>query len=87
MPIGEQAPDADYDTLMERVLSFASYTAPMNVAGAASMSVPLGWSPSGLPIGAMFSGRKGDDGLLFELALELEAARPWADRKPPVSAT
>jgi amidase len=87
VPIGEQAPDADYDTLMERVLSFASYTAPMNVAGAASMSVPLGWSPSGLPIGAMFSGRKGDDGLLFELALELEAARPWADRRPPVSAT
>lgn len=86
VPIGEQAPDADYNTLMERVLSFASYTAPMNVAGAASMSVPLGWSPSGLPIGAMFSGRRGDDGLLFELALELEAARPWADRRPPVSA-
>ncbi len=85
VPIGEQAPDANYDTLMERVLSFASYTAPMNVAGAASMSVPLGWSPSGLPIGAMFSGRRGDDGLLFELALELEAARPWAERKPPVS--
>ena len=87
VPIGDQAPDADYDTLMERVLGFASYTAPMNVAGAASMSVPLAWSPSGLPIGAMFSGRKGDDALLFELALELEAARPWADRKPPVSAT
>jgi len=86
VPIGEQSPDADYDTLMERVLSFASYTAPMNVAGAASMSVPLGWSPTGLPIGAMFSGRKGDDGLLFELALELEAARPWADQRPPVSA-
>jgi len=34
----------------------------------------------------MFSGRKGDDALLFELALELEAARPWADRKPPLSA-
>ena len=50
------------------------------------ISVPLAWSPTGLPIGAMFSGRKGDDALLFELALELEAARPWADRKPPVSA-
>jgi amidase len=50
------------------------------------MSVPLAWSPSGLPIGAMFSARKGDDGLLFELALELEAARPWASRKPGVRA-
>ncbi|MBA3067668.1 MAG: amidase [Hyphomonas sp.] len=86
VPIGEQAPDGDFDAVMESVLRFVAYTSPMNVAGAASMSVPLAWSPAGLPIGAMFSGRKGDDGLLFELALELEAARPWADRKPPVSA-
>jgi amidase len=86
VPIGEQAPDGDFDTVMANVLRFVAYTSPMNVAGAASMSVPLAWSPGGLPIGAMFSGRKGDDGLLFELALELEAARPWASRKPPVSA-
>ncbi|MEQ9506249.1 MAG: amidase [Hyphomonas sp.] len=86
VPIGEQAPDGDFDKVMESVLRFVAYTSPMNVAGAASMSVPLAWSPGGLPIGAMFSGRKGDDGLLFELALELEAARPWADRKPPVTA-
>lgn len=86
VPIGEQAPDGDFDTVMDRVLTFVAYTAPMNAAGAASMSVPLSWSASGLPIGAMFSARKGDDALLFELALELEAARPWIDRKPPVSA-
>jgi amidase len=84
--IGEQAPDGDFDKVMANVLNFAAYTAPMNVAGAASMSVPLSWSPAGLPIGAMFSGRAGDDGLLFELALELEAARPWAGRLPPVCA-
>lgn len=86
VPVGEQAPDADFDAVMESVLSFVAYTSPMNVAGAASMSVPLSWSPSGLPIGAMFSGRRGDDQLLFELALELEAARPWAGRKPTVTA-
>ena len=87
VPVGEQAPDGNFDTVMESVLRFVSYTSPMNVAGAASMSVPLSWSPDGLPIGAMFSGKRGDDGLLFELALELEAARPWADRRPPMSAT
>ena len=86
VPIGEQAPDGDFDTVMKNVLTFVAYTSPMNIAGAASMSVPLGWSPGGLPIGAMFSGRRGDDRLLFELALELEAAKPWADRKPPVCA-
>ena len=87
VPIGEQAPDGDFDTVMESVLNFAAFTAPMNVSGAASMSVPLSWSPSGLPIGSLFSGKKGDDALLFELALELEAARPWADRLPGVVAS
>ena len=86
VPVGEQAPDGDFDAVMDSVLKFVAYTSPMNVAGAASMSVPLAWSPAGLPIGAMFSGRRGDDALLFELALELEAARPWAGRKPAVTA-
>lgn len=85
-PIGYQAPTVEYDTLMGRVVSFAAYTAPMNVSGAASMSVPLAWTEDGLPVGAMFSGKRGDDGLLFELAYELEAARPWINRLPPVSA-
>ena len=39
--IGEQAPDGDYDTVRRNVLNFAAFTAPMNVSGAASMSVPL----------------------------------------------
>lgn len=80
--IGEQAPDGDYDAVRANVLNFAAFTAPMNVAGSASMSVPLQWSADGLPIGSMFSGKRGDDGLLFALAYELEAAQPWIDRQP-----
>lgn len=83
--LGEQAPTVEYATLYERVVTFAAFTAPMNVAGAASMSVPLSWTEGGLPVGAMFSGKRGDDQLLFELALQLEQARPWAGRIPPVS--
>jgi amidase len=86
VPIGEQAPDGDFDTVMESVLNFAAFTAPMNVAGAASMSVPLSWSSGNLPIGSMFSAKRGQDGLLFELAMQLEIARPWMSRTPPVSA-
>jgi amidase len=85
-PIGSQDPAGDFETVMERVTSFAAYTPPMNVAGAASMSVPVSCCESGLPIGSMFSGRNGDDALLFELARELETARPWIDRLPPVRA-
>jgi amidase len=80
--IGEQAPDGDFDAVMHNVLNFAAFTAPMNVSGAASMSVPLQWSDEGLPIGSMFSGKRGDDGLLLALAYELEAAQPWIDRLP-----
>jgi amidase len=84
VPIGEQRPDGDFETVMQSVTGFVAYTTPMNAAGAPSMSVPLAWSPGGLPIGAMFSAKRGEDGLLFELALELEAARPWAGRRPAV---
>ncbi|MEZ5953010.1 MAG: amidase [Hyphomonas sp.] len=84
--IGDHAPTVEYETLMQRVVTFAAFTAPMNVAGAASMSVPLNWTAGGLPVGAMFSGKQGDDQLLFELALELEQVRPWAGRLPPVCA-
>ncbi|MEO1073480.1 MAG: amidase [Pseudomonadota bacterium] len=80
--IGEQAPDGDYDAVRANVLNFAAFTAPMNVSGAASMSVPLQWSSDGLPIGSMFSGKRGDDGLLLTLAYELEQAQPWIDRLP-----
>lgn len=80
--IGTQAPDGDFDTVMENVLNFAAFTSPMNVAGSASMSVPVQWSDEGLPIGSMFSAKRGDDGLLLALAYELEAAQPWIDRLP-----
>ena len=80
--VGEQAPDGDFDTVMANVLNFAAFTSPMNVSGAASMSVPVQWSDDGLPIGSMFSGKRGDDGLLLALAYELEAAQPWIDRVP-----
>ncbi|MFN3214361.1 MAG: amidase [Henriciella sp.] len=80
--VGSQAPDGDYQTVRANVLNFAAYTAPMNVSGAASMSVPLQWSADGLPIGSMFSGKRGDDGKLLALAYELEEALPWIDRLP-----
>lgn len=82
--IGVQNPTRDFDELMQAVTSFAAYTAPMNVSGAASISLPLGQSASGLPIGSMFSGRQGDDRKLIALAYELEEALPWIDRTPGV---
>jgi amidase len=85
LPLGEIAPSLGMEGFA-RVAEYASYTPLQNVAGAPAMSVPLGWSSGGLPIGAHFSAAKGQEGRLLELAYELEQAQPWADRKPGVSA-
>jgi len=67
-----------------RLGAFSPYTALYNVTGQPSMSVPLSWSGEGLPIGVMFSGRFGEDALLFRLGPQLEKAQPWKDRKPKI---
>mgnify|MGYP000129585110 CR=1 FL=1 len=61
-------------------------TSMYNMSGQPAMSVPLAWNKAGLPLGMMFAGRFGDEGTLFRLAAQLEQARPWKDRKPPVCA-
>ena len=83
---GEQAPTVPFDTLYERVFDYVTYTPVHNVAGTPAMSVPLSWNAAGLPIGAQFAAPMGHERVLLELAFELEAARPWADRYPPVYA-
>lgn len=60
------------------------YTPPFNMTGQPSMSLPLGMSATGLPIGMMFTGRYGDEATLFRLAAQLEQAKPWIDRRPSV---
>jgi len=66
--------------------AFSPYTALQNQTGVPAMSVPLCWNAEGLPIGVMFTAAHAREDLLFSLAGQLEAARPWADRRPPVSA-
>jgi amidase len=64
-----------------------AFTAICNATGQPAVSVPLYWNDDGLPIGAHFVAPFGDEATLFRLAAQLEQARPWADRRPPVSAT
>jgi len=65
---------------------YAPSTALFNMSGQPSMSVPLAWSRDGLPLGMMFSARYGDEATLFRLAGQLEQARPWRGKKPPITA-
>jgi amidase len=69
-----------------RATEFVPFTPICNITGQPAMSVPLYWNAENLPIGAHFIARFGDEATLFRLASQLEQARPWADRRPPVSA-
>jgi amidase len=69
-----------------RAIDYVPFTPIANATGQPAMSVPLYWNNEGLPIGTHFFGRFGDEGTLFRLAVQLEVARPWAGRRPPVHA-
>ena len=59
-------------------------TALYNVSGQPAVNVPLYQNADGLPIGVMLAGRMGDEGTLISLSAQLEQARPWKDRHPPI---
>lgn len=70
----------------ERAIEYVPFTPLQNATGQPAMSVPLYWTDDGLPVGVHFAARFGDEATLFRLAAQLEEARPWAGKRPPVSA-
>ncbi|WP_049569158.1 amidase [Nonomuraea sp. SBT364] len=76
-------PDDPADQL-ERQRQFSPFCSPYNLTGQPAMSLPLGWSHDGLPIGVMLAGRPGADATVLAVAAQLEAERPWKDRHPPL---
>jgi len=83
-PIGYLRTDIAFEIASERIAAYAPFTPFQNVAGAPAISLPLGMSAAGLPIGAHFAARPGADAILLQLAFEIEEAAPWAGRTPPV---
>jgi amidase len=66
--------------------TFVAFTLPFNVTGQPAISLPLHWSGAGLPIGVQLVAAFGREDVLLRIAAQLEEARPWRDRRPPVHA-
>ncbi|CAN5846668.1 amidase [soil metagenome] len=66
----------------ERQKQFSAYTAVFNMTGQPAVSIPLQWTSDGLPLGRMLVGRPADEATLIALSAQLEAAQPWALRRP-----
>jgi Asp-tRNA(Asn)/Glu-tRNA(Gln) amidotransferase A subunit family amidase len=83
VPLGPQRmSNPDGDEYVSALLRFTPFTNLFNMSGEPSMSVPLHWTPNDLPVGVMFSAGFGREDMLYRLASQLEAARPWFDRVP-----
>jgi amidase len=87
LPIGALRP-ADGEPAIQMLLNaagFVPFTPAFNVTGQPAVSLPLSQSPDGLPIGIQLVGPPAGEELLLSLSSQLEAERPWADRRPELA--
>lgn len=83
-PVGGFRDDDDPRSEFRALGEFTPFTPAINASGQPAVSIPLYWTEAGLPIGVQLVGRGGDEATLVSLSAQLEAARPWAQRHPPV---
>ncbi|MFY9961631.1 amidase [Pseudomonas sp.] len=79
--IGLLSLDQPWDSYAQHAMGSAGFTALANVSGQPAISLPLGWSEEGLPVGMMFTARLGGEDGLLRLARQMEQAQPWAGKR------
>jgi amidase len=83
LAVGAIRNDADPAADFEAQKAFTPWTSAWNVTGMPAASLPLRWTPAGLPVGVMLAARPAEEELLLSLCAQVEEAAPWIDRKPP----
>lgn len=73
----------DFDVFSAMLADYINFTPLNNVTGTPSISLPLAWSSTGLPMGTLLSADVGEEAKLLRLSYQIEEARPWADKFPP----
>jgi amidase len=74
----------DPHAAMERVMATIQFTPQFNVTGQPAISLPLYWNGEGLPIGIQLAAPFGGEAMLLQIAAQVEEARPWSERQPPI---
>jgi amidase len=64
---------------------FYPFCVPWNHLGNPAMAIPAGFGADGMPLSIQVVGRRGDEATLLSLAAQIEAERPWADKRPPLT--
>jgi Asp-tRNA(Asn)/Glu-tRNA(Gln) amidotransferase A subunit family amidase len=86
LPVGARPnmKEPDWERYAADLFQQIAFTPLYNVAGAPAMSVPLHWTPDGLPVGVQLGAAYADEGVLLRLAGQIEAAQPWFAKRPPL---
>ena len=88
-PVTLESMQADADRFPElagKFMRHVFFTRRFNITGQPAISLPLHWTPEGLPVGVQLVAAMGREDLLIRIASQIEQAQPWVSRRPPVHA-
>lgn len=76
-PLGHLSMEGDFETFRRKAGRYTAFLAILNASGQPGASLPLHWTPKGLPVGVQLIGHFGAEDVLLRLSAQLESVAPW----------